>query len=520
MERIGAIIKKYRTAKKLTQEQLGKQMFVSKQAVSKWENDAAIPDLETLRRICTVLEIPSDVILQRVTTDLCVATAGNQTVQKEQGNMKKQTQIEAWRDYKFGMFIHYGIYSLIGRINEWVMFHEPIDIDDYAEESKKFTAERFDANYYADLAKRAGMKYMVLTTRHHDGFCLFDSKHSHRDFTVMNTPAQRDLVREYTDACRAAGLGVGLYYSPMDWRFEGYFFPLMYRKSASAMREQCHKQVRELMENYGKIDVLWYDGGEDGWFAHGINLNKWEPSRANTEVNYKQHPPIPEFWGEYELDAMVRERQPQIVINNRLGMQRCGDYVTPERVVGGFNIKEPWETCDTLSETWGWTPNRKILPLEKIVRLLIDVITGGGNLLLNISPRGDGSLDPAHEARLLEMGEWTSKYADAIYGTRGGPFKNAKGVGGFTCKDNRIFCFIEEKERTQLRIPLLDAKVQKVRCLSGEEILSTHVSDGILTVTLTSGAANGIASVTEITLDRDVATHYADFDHAAFDAWN
>jgi alpha-L-fucosidase len=175
--------------------------------------------------------------------------------------------------------------------------------------------------------------------------------------------------------------------------------------------------VKELVENYGKIDVLWYDGGEDTHLAHRLNLNKYEVSRERTD-NYRDVPPIPEFWGEYELDELVRSRQPHIVINNRLGMRRCGDYTTPERKVGEFNPKQPWETCDTLSETWGWTPGCKVLSLERIIHMLIEVVTGGGNLLLNVAPMGDGSLEKAHEARLLEVGAWLEAYGEAIYGTR------------------------------------------------------------------------------------------------------
>lgn len=247
---------------------------------------------------------------------------------------KYSPELEKWRDFKFGMFIHYGLYSLIGE-GEWVMFKKPIDKDEYREWKNSFTAEGFDAKALCSLAKRAGMKYMVFTARHHDGFCLFDSKSSIDDFTVMSTPASRDLVLEYTKECRAAGLGVGIYYSPMDWRCEGFFLPLMYKKSAEQMRAQCHAQVKELVSNYGKIDLLWYDGADDYWLAHGIDLRIWDKARAD---NWQTEPMVKEFWGEYELNGMVREKQPGIVINNRLGMHRCGDYGTPEMVVGAFNV--------------------------------------------------------------------------------------------------------------------------------------------------------------------------------------
>lgn len=435
-----------------------------------------------------------------------------------------QNHIEHWQDYKFGMFIHYGLYSVIGE-GEWVMFNKPMDKDEYAETMKNFTAEKFDGKRLASLAKQAGMKYMVMTTRHHDGFCLFDSKASIGDYTVMHTPAGRDLIREYADACREEGLGVGFYYSPMDWRCEGFFFPLMYKRSAMQMREQCHAQVKELMENYGEINVLWYDGGEDYWLGHGTDLNAIlshgpgaRRKEANTYGSKNKQSIVPEFWGEFELDAAVRERQPEIVINNRLGMRRCGGYGTPERVIGEFNPHSPWETCDTLSETWGWMPNTNLRSVENVAHMLIRVITGGGNLLLNVSPRGDGSLEPEHEQRLIEIGAWTGKYAEAIYGTRGGPLRNDPNEGGFVWKENRLFAYIMNPERESFKLPLCGAAVESIRARSGETV-QYAIDGGILTVMLPKENRAPIATVVEITLSGNVGEVYREFDPDRFQAF-
>ena len=517
---IGERIRSYRTKRGITQAQLGEKLFVTKQAVSKWENGWNVPDLDMLTKLAQALEISAEMLLQDTQTDTRVL-AVNSEYEKEASGM--QSNIENWQDYKFGMFIHYGLYSVIGE-GEWVMFNKPMDKDEYAETMKEFTAENFDGKRLASLAKQAGMKYMVMTTRHHDGFCLFDSKHSIGDYTVMRTPANRDLIREYADACRAEGLGVGFYYSPMDWRCEGFFFPKMYKKSALQMRTQCHEQVTELMENYGKIDVLWYDGGEDYWLAHGKNLNGQlshgpgaQKDKAGDGVRNRE-PIVEEFWGEFELDKIVRDRQPQIVINNRLGMRRCGGYGTPERVIGEFNTKSPWETCDTLSETWGWMPNTNLRSVENVAHLLIQVITGGGNLLLNVSPRGDGSLEPEHEQRLIEIGQWTGKYADAIYGTRGGPMRNDPKEGGFVWKENKLFAYLMNPERESFKIPLCGAKVEKVRCLSGEAVSGTTMDD-VLTVMLPKEKCDPVACVVEITLDGNVGDIYREFDPEMFDAF-
>lgn len=245
--------------------------------------------------------------------------------------------IEAWKDRRFGMFMHWGLYSILGE-GEWAMFNKPIDKDEYRLLLERFTAEKFNPRVWVDAAKAAGMKYMVLTARHHDGFSLFNSKYSVDDFTSMRAAIKRDIVAEYTRACREAGLGVGLYYSPMDWRLPGYFLPRLYKRSADQMREQCHQQVRELLTNYGKIDVLWYDGGEDFWLSHGMNVHKLGTPRA---PDYEKNPQVPDFWRAAELDAMARKLQPEIVISNRSGMRQFGDFLSPECRVGEFNTAQP-----------------------------------------------------------------------------------------------------------------------------------------------------------------------------------
>ena len=420
-------------------------------------------------------------------------------------------EIDKWMDYKFGMFIHYGLYSILGE-GEWVMFNKPVDKDEYARLTRRFTAEKFDGAYLGSLARHAGMKYMVLTARHHDGFCLFDSKCSIGDYTVMNSAAHRDLLRSYAEGCRAAGLGVGVYYSPMDWRCEGFFFPRMYRRSAMMMRAQCHGQVKELVENYGKLDVLWYDGGEDAWLAHGRNLNAPGGERVT-------EPQIPNFWGEEELNRLVREAQPGIVVSNRLGMRRLGDYTTPERVVGAFDPHHPWETCDVLAESWGWRPDCEVRSLQNVVHLLTDVITGGGNLLLNVGPRPDGSIEPEQEKRLLEVGQWLAKYGESVYGTRGGPVKNDPEIGGAVWKDNAVYFHIKNPACKAVCLPLMGAASfgGEARCLTGEEA-GVSAGDGLLTVSLPE-KRNEVETIVKVTLPDRADRFFAGFDPEGFRAY-
>ena len=333
--------------------------------------------------------------------------------------------IEDWKDLRFGMFIHWGLYALLGR-GEWVMYNEAIDKDEYRELMKSFTAERFDAEKWAETAKAAGMKYMVLTTRHHDGFSLWDSPSSSEQFTSMHSAARRDFIKDFVGACRNAGLKVGLYYSPLDWRFPGYFFPRMYAQNAKELKEQCFSQVKELLTQYGKIDIMWFDGGEDYWLCHGRNLH--EP---DTGLDFRENAQSPGFWDAAQLDRMVRTLQPGIVVNNRTGNREFGDFLTPEGEIGEFNLTTPWETNITLNGSWGWVPNRPPHSLRSCIHMLVKSATGDGNLLLNVGPKADGTIEESQIERLIEVGNWLQKYGDSIYNTRGGPFKNNR-FGGTT----------------------------------------------------------------------------------------
>lgn len=512
---IGQRIRQRRRARGMTQAALGRALFVSKQAVSKWETGRVVPDLQTVERLAAALDCPPQELLGGSQDARLCAMRGSYG-KGGTHPMRKESRIEQWRGLKFGMFLHYGLYSVLGR-GEWAMFNEPIDKDDYARLAAQFTAQRFDGAALAQLARDAGMKYMVLTTRHHDGFCLFDSAHSIGDFTVMQAAAGRDLVRDYVQGCRAAGLWTGLYYSPMDWRCEGFFHPKMYRRSALAMRSQCHEQVRELVTGYGPIDILWYDGGEDFWLAHGCDLQQLDPARMQPE-GWMQRPIVEDFWGEAELDAMVREAQPGIVVNNRLGMRRCGDYTTPERVVGAFDPQHPWETCDTLSETWGWTPDGRLRSPEEVLALLTRVVTGGGNLLLNVSPRPDGSIDPAHAQCLLVVGRWLERYGEAIYDTNGGPLRNNMDRGGFTWRGDALYALLIGEERKGFRLPASGYAVRSAQCLTGGRVTLAKQGE-MRAVRVENQAENTPVSVVKLVLDRPVNEAFSGADAADFDAF-
>jgi len=373
-----------------------------------------------------------------------------------------------WRDAKFGMFLHWGVYAIPGR-GEWVMFVERMDVDEYRKLADRFDPKEFDARAWAKVAKDAGMRYMVLTARHHDGFCLFDSRAS--EFTSAKTAAKRDFVAEYCEACREAGLGVGLYYSPMDWRFPGYFFPDLYRKSALAMKEQCWTQVSELMSNYGRIDILWYDGA---WLAHGgIGFDPggrgwYQETGADASATW--------FWEPEKLNAMVRELQPKIVINPRSGSR--GDFDTREGFTGEMQTDRPWEQCDTLTGTWGHILGRPMRSLRSCVQLLAAVAVRDGNLLLNVGPTPEGTIEPRQIRRLAEVGEWLGRYGESIYGTRGGPVTPAP-WGGSTYRGNTVYLHILDWPEDTLTLPALQRRIVASQSLTGRTVSVRQMNEGI-----------------------------------------
>ncbi len=402
--------------------------------------------------------------------------------------------VKGWQEARFGLFIHWGLYAQLGR-GEWVMYNESIDPDTYAKLADTFVAERFDAKAWARAAKMAGMKYMVLTTRHHDGFSLWDSEASWGDFTSMKTAARRDFVREYADACRAEGLKVGFYYSPLDWRMPGFFFPGLYKKNAEEMREQCFGQIRELLTNYGKIDVLWFDGGEDDWLGLGRNL-----TRNPGDPAFKMGDQYAGFWHSEEMEQMIRELQPEIVVNNRFGDQVYGNFGTPEGKPGDFNRDKPWESCMTLSGAWGWYPTFP-RSLREVTTLLLKNATGDGNFLLNVGPRADGSIEPAQLERLMEIGQWLAKYGESVYGTRGGPFHNSD-WGGMTCKGKNIYLHIWDWRLNEITLPKIDAEIVSVSSLTAAQF-NYSIQDGRLTVSVGANDRLALDTIIKIELDRD-----------------
>lgn len=288
-----------------------------------------------------------------------------------------------WHAAKFGMFIHWGVYSVLGR-HEWVMENEGIQVKDYEPYSDQFKPKPNAARDWARLARRAGMKYMVMTTKHHEGFCNFDSKLT--VYCATKRGPGRDLVREYVDAARAEGLRFGFYYSLMDWHHPDGANCMKDEAARRRFVDYIHGQVKELMTNYGTVDVLWYD------VPWPLDAKGWESVEMNT---------------------MVRKLQPEIIINNRSKIPE--DFDTPEQRIEA-SANRPWESCMTLNDSWGYhAADQNWKSPRTVVRNLITCARDGGNYLLNIGPMPDGSIPSESVQVLSTVGDWMGKHGETIY---------------------------------------------------------------------------------------------------------
>lgn len=405
-----------------------------------------------------------------------------------------QQRLSWWREARFGMFLHWGLYSIPAR-GEWVQWSEQIPVNEYAKLADQFHAEHYDANAWAAIAKEGGMKYMVLTARHHDGFALFDDPGS--SFTSMKSAAHRDLVAEYVEAVRKAGLGVGLYYSPLDWRFPGFFFPGIYRQSAEELRAQYERQVNELASHYGKLDILWFDGGANEWLGFG----GVEFTGSGWRARPKDKPYSGAFdWNDVATVAHLRKLQPGIVINDRTDAPADFRSREGDGALGNFDNQTPWELCTTITEgAWGYQANARVKPLAQLLRLLVGAAGRDGNMLLNVGPRPDGQIDPAQAERVREIGQWLRANGESIYGTRGGPWlPGAYGVS--THKGASVYIHVLQSTPSgKVVLPALSVKVLKASRLNGPD-LGFEQSDRGLTLILPENTVDEIDTIVKLEL--------------------
>ena len=368
---------------------------------------------------------------------------------------EKTARMAWWTHDRFGMFIHFGLYALPAR-HEWIKAQEAISEEKYDEYFKRFDPDHFDAKAWAKWAKRAGMKYVVLTTKHHEGFCLWDTKLT--DYKITNTPFKRDLVKEYVEACRAEGLKVGFYHSVIDWHHPDFTIDKIHPRKPwggpqwatppADAKEQLakanegrdirryqkylHGQVEELLTNYGKIDIIWYDFTVQGEFG-----KTWED------------------WDAKNLIKLTRRLQPGILINDRLALDKitedgwdftCPEQVASEKWAEKDGKRVPWETCQTFSGSWGYFRDEASWKTPRqLIELLVKTVAHGGNLIMNVGPTGRGDFDDRAQNALSVYEKWMYANDRSIYGCTEAPAE-------FVAPKDTVLTYNPETRRLYLHI--------------------------------------------------------------------
>ena len=419
-------------------------------------------------------------------------------------------RMQWWRDARFGMFIHWGVYSVpagmykgkqIPGIGEWIMENANIPVAEYEKYAKQFNPIKFNAEQWVQIARNAGMKYIVITSKHHDGFCLWDSKVSKYD--IMNTaPFKRDILKELSVACRKHGIRLCFYHSIMDWHHpdaQAPFYP-NYNDGKRTnpnfsryVKTYMKPQLKELIANYGPLGVLWFDGE---W------IKDWTEPQGRDLYNY------------------IRSLQPDILINNRVGKGRkgmqgltkegyfAGDFGTPEQEIPPTGLAGvDWETCMTMNDTWGfksYDDNWK--SKEDLIRKLVDIASKGGNFLLNVGPTSEGLIPEASIERLAAMGEWMAKNSESIYGTTASPFEKLP-WGRCTAKPGKLYLHVFDwPVNGELKVPMPRSDVHNAYLFARKdraELLLDSDDNGNLVVTVPRRVPDKVDTVVMLEMEAE-----------------
>jgi alpha-L-fucosidase len=430
---------------------------------------------------------------RRTFCSLPLAAAGPLAAQKgaDADPGAPKAAIERWKDLRFGMFIHWGPVSIVGTEISWSRSERGglkggagnVPVEVYDNLYRMFNPVKFDPDGWVQLAKDAGMKYLVFTTKHHDGFCNFDSQLTDYRITSPRSPYRKDIVMMLSDACRRGGIDWGVYYSQPDFHHPDY------RNGAAHSKyiEYLHGQVRELLTNYGPTRMWFFDG-------LGGKAADWDALR---------------------LIRMMRELQPNLVINDRAGIP--ADYDTPEQRIGMFQNNRPWETCATVGTQWAYKPEDQLRSLEECLRGFICCAIGDGNFLFNVGPRSDGLIEDSHAARLREMGQFLKKYGESIYGTRGGPFiapdetqrptnthsfvlAQGRWWGGSTHREDAVYLHILRWTSQTITLPAIPRRILRHTVLTGGEAVLNQSRSGI-EFSVPAAARGPVDTIVKLELD-------------------
>ncbi|MEN8202761.1 MAG: alpha-L-fucosidase [Bacteroidota bacterium] len=402
-------------------------------------------------------------------------------------------KMEWFRDAKLGIFIHWGIYSVYGISESWSFFNNYLSHEEYLKQLEGFTAERYNPEYWAQMIRDAGAKYAIITSKHHDGFALWDAGKGSLN-AAEHAAAGRDLLTPFVNAIREQDLKVGLYYSLPDWSYEDYTqntrTVTRYRVNEDPLRwekflDYYQGQLKELLKRYNP-DIWWFDGD-------------WEHSGEEWQVD--------------EVRSMLLEKNPQAILNSRL--QGKGDYETPEQ---GPPVVRPaakyWELCLTMNDSWGFQHNdHNYKTPGQVIEIFTDCVSKGGNLLLDIGPKADGTLPEKQEYILKELGKWTGKHGEAIYGTRGGiPYEHFFGPTSLSPDSTVLYLFVKGNENGQLTLKGISNQINRIWVVGNGTMLNYEISSkaywskypGLVYVDLPESVLDPYMTVIAVLLDGPV----------------
>ncbi|MBB2950792.1 alpha-L-fucosidase [Sphingobacterium sp. JUb56] len=416
--------------------------------------------------------------------------------------IKKETTIvktskvvmDQFMDLRFGMFIHWGPVALRGTEIGWSRGNQ-VSFEDYDQLHKEFNPVLFNAEEWVQSAKNAGMKYLTITAKHHDGFCLWPTKFS--DLNIMETPFKRDVVGELATACKKHGLKFCVYFTVLDWHDPHYPYVRAGAKDINPTTDMAKfvatmkDELTEILTNYDPY-MLWFDGNWD---------KEWTDAHGQ------------------EVYALLKQLKPDIIINNRLkgisdfdrtredhtrlSPDAIGDYATPEQKIGAINMVHPWESCMTIGSQWSWKPNDEVRSTKECIQTLAKTAAGNGNLLFNVGPMLDGRIEARQINRLKEMGDWLHNYGESIYGTKGGPFI-PNSTYASTRKGHMLYVHIFDRKEDVLTLPALKGvKVKKARVLNGDVITFSQNVTGSIALNLPAKLPNADDTVIVLELNKN-----------------